>query len=78
MMLKRLWIIWLLLLPGMRLFAQSKIIDDSTKQVYGAYTTFYQTFDDIKYNRDNLRKIDTLVTGFHRFNFVDRSDHKLH
>ncbi len=76
-MLKKLWIIGLFLFPGIRLFAQSSIIDDSTKQVYGPYTTFYETFDDIKYNRDNLRKIDTLITNFHRFNFVDASDHKL-
>ena len=40
-------------------FAQSNIIDDSTKQVYGPYTTFFQNFADIKYNKDNLHQVDS-------------------
>ncbi len=55
-------------------FGQSKIVDDSTKQVYGAYTTLYQTFGDIKYNKDNLIKIDTLVTGIHNFTHLSNAN----
>ena len=46
---------------------QSQIIDDSTKQVYGPYTTFYQNFQDIKFNKYNLRKIDTVVGEYTSF-----------
>jgi len=59
------------------LFAQSKIIDDSTKQVYGAYTTFYNTFSDIKYNHNNLRNVDTLVYGIHNFTVPDKNQNKI-
>ena len=56
--------------------AQSKIVDDSTKQVYGPYTTFYQTFDDIKYNRDHLIKVDSTFGNMHRFSVVEKFDNK--
>ena len=57
-------------------FAQSNIVDDSTKQVYGAYTTFYQTFEDIKYNRDNLHKIDSTIGNRYNFSVVEMSRHR--
>jgi hypothetical protein len=54
--------------------AQSQIIDDSTQMVYGPFSTFFLTVGDIKYNRYNLRNIDTLVTGFHQFNYVNDAE----
>ncbi len=54
-------------------FSQSQIIDDSTQQVYGPYTTFFQTYEDIKYNRDNLRNIDSTITNLHRFNIEEKT-----
>lgn len=57
-------------------FAQSNIVDDSTKQVYGPYTTFYQTFEDIKYNRDNLHKVDTTIGNMHNFTLVEKYNYK--
>ncbi len=54
--------------------AQSKIVDDTTKQVYGPYTTFYRTFNDIKYNHDYLHKIDSTVGNLHRFSVVEKSE----
>lgn len=56
--------------------AQSNIIDDSTKQVYGPYTTFFQTFEDIKYNRDNLQKVDTTIGKMHNFSEVSKYNNK--
>lgn len=56
--------------------AQSRIVDDSTKQVYGPYTTFYQTFEDIKYNRENLHKVDTTVGKMHNFSLVEKYNNK--
>lgn len=57
-------------------FAQSNIVDDSTKQIYGAYTTFYQTYEDIKYNRNNLHKVDTTIGNRYKFSVVEKSRHR--
>lgn len=59
-----------------RLFAQSQIVDDSTKQVYGAYTTLVENFEDIKYNRDRLQKVDSTIGKMHRFSMVEKSNFK--
>src|SRR5690606_25219450 len=50
----------------------SQILDDSTQLVYGAYTTYYTTFERIKNNDFRLTKIDTLVENLHNFEFVSR------
>ena len=57
-------------------FAQSNIVDDSTKQVYGAYTTYFQNFEDIKYNKDNLQKVDSTIGNMHRFSVVEKHSNK--
>ncbi len=57
--------------------AQSKIVDDSTKQVYGAYTTHFQHFEDIKYNKDNLQKVDTTFGNMHRFSVQESLNNKV-
>jgi hypothetical protein len=50
------------------------IIDDSTKNIYGPSTALHFYEDDILNNRDSLRyRLDTSLTGIHRWNFVDRS-----
>ena len=56
--------------------SQSKIIDDSTKQVYGPYTTYYQTFEDIINNQDYLHKIDSTIGNMHQFNEVQKYHYK--
>ncbi len=56
--------------------AFSQILDDSTKLVYGAYTTYYTTFDRLKNNNYLLTKIDTLVDGLHNFDYVSKGDYK--
>lgn len=57
-------------------FAQSNIVDDSTKQVYGPYTTLFQTFDGIKYNRDHQHKVDSTIGNRYNFNVVEVYKHK--
>lgn len=57
-------------------FAQSNIVDDTTKQVYGPFTTLFQTFEDIKYNRDYLHKVDSTIGNMHNFNWVEKYNHK--
>ena len=52
-------------------FAQSSIVDDTTQQVYGPYTTFFQKFEDIKSNTDNLQKVDSTIGNLNRFSAVE-------
>ena len=75
-MLARSGLVFLFFCLSSGLFAQSNIIDDSTKQVYGPYTTFFQNFDDIKYNRDNLQKVDSTIGNMHRFSMVEKLRYK--
>ncbi|MCG8306943.1 MAG: putative porin [Cytophagales bacterium] len=66
----------LLCVLSIDLFGQSSIVDDTTKQIYGPYTTFFQRFDDIKNNRDNLHQVDSTIGNMHRFSVVEKYDHK--
>src|SRR5688572_490776 len=50
----------------------SRIIDDTTKQVYGPNTSRYFYEQEVFYNREMLHPIDTLIKNFHRWNFVQR------
>jgi hypothetical protein len=52
----------------------SKIIDDTTKQVYGPRTSRYYFEDDVFYNRYTLRQVDTVIRNFHRFDEVQRHE----
>lgn len=51
----------------------SRIIDDTTKQVYGPTTSRYYYESDVFFNRDVLRPIDTVIRNFHRFSDVQRN-----
>lgn len=53
----------------------SRIIDDTTKQVYGPRTSHYFYEKDVFYNRDTYYLIDTLIRNFHRFNYVQRFEY---
>jgi hypothetical protein len=50
-----------------------KILDDSTKNIYGPNTTKFVLEKDIRFNRENYRELDTLINNFHNYNPVDRS-----
>jgi hypothetical protein len=50
----------------------SRILDDTTKQVYGPRTSKYYYEEDVFYNRNVIYQIDTAIRNFHRFNYVQR------
>jgi len=54
--------------------AGSKIIDDTTRQVYGPTTSKYFYEDDFFLNQKVMYTIDTTKWNFHRFNYVQRYD----
>ncbi len=51
---------------------KGKILDDSTKQIYGPTTSKFTYEEEIKSNRRRYHVIDTLLDNYHRFNFVNR------
>jgi hypothetical protein len=52
----------------------SRIIDDTTKQVYGPRTSRYFFERDIFYNRHVHYAIDTVIHNYHRFNYVQSNN----
>jgi hypothetical protein len=52
----------------------SRVIDDTTRQVYGPNTSKYYYEEDDFYNRPVINPIDTLIRNFHRWNFVQRNN----
>lgn len=54
----------------------SKIIDDTTKQVYGPKTSRYYFERDVYLNRLTLYTIDTAIRNFHRFTYVQQFDYR--
>lgn len=52
----------------------SRVIDDSTKQVYGPTTSRYYFERDVFYNRDEYHHIDTFIRNFHRFTYVQKHE----
>jgi hypothetical protein len=50
----------------------SRIIDDSTKQVYGPKTSRYYYEEDVFLNRQKFHLIDTVIRNFHRYTYVQR------
>ena len=53
----------------------SRVIDDTTKQVYGPNTSRYYYEQDVFYNRPVLHPIDTLIRNYHRnSNYVARNN----
>jgi hypothetical protein len=52
----------------------SRVLDDTTRQVYGPNTSKYYYEHDVFYNRNVISPIDTLIRNFHRFNYVQGND----
>lgn len=50
----------------------SRIIDDTTRQIYGPTTSRFFTREEIFYNKWQTFPIDTVIRNFHRFGYVDR------
>ena len=57
--------------------ADGKILDDSTRQIYGPRTALYFLETDVFNNRKTLYLVDTSTTGFHQYSFPQRSAHRL-
>lgn len=55
----------------------SRIVDDSTKQVYGPTTSSYFFEDDVFLNIHKRYVIDTLIRDFHRYTPYQRSDYTI-
>ena len=51
----------------------SRILDDTTKQVYGPKTSRYYFESDVFLNRITYHTIDTVIRDFHRFTYVQAS-----
>jgi hypothetical protein len=54
----------------------SQIVDDSTRQIYGPRTSRYFYERDVFLNQDKFNFIDTAISGFHRFTYVEKYHHK--
>ena len=54
-----------------------KLLDDSTKNIYGPTTTKYTFEKNIKYNQPQYYVIDTLLDNLHRFNYVDKNKNQV-
>lgn len=50
----------------------SAVLDDSTRNVYGPHTSMWTTEQDLFRNRPNYRVIDTTLTNYHRWTYVQR------
>ncbi len=60
--------------PKKRMY--SKIINDSTKNVYGPKTSRWITESDLFYNKKNYQPLDTSINNFHRWTYVQRLNNK--
>ncbi|MBY0433687.1 MAG: putative porin [Cyclobacteriaceae bacterium] len=47
-------------------------MDDSTKNIYGPNTSKWTTESDLFVNRPNYRPLDTTITNYHRWTYVQR------
>jgi hypothetical protein len=56
--------------------SRSKVIDDSTKQVYGPNTTRFFYEDNIFFNDFKSQTLDTLIRDFHLYNFVQKLNYE--
>ena len=56
----------------------SKIINDSSKNVYGPKTTLWFSEEDIFYNRKQFQPIDTTIANYHRWTYVQRLNNFYH
>jgi hypothetical protein len=60
--------------PKKRMY--SKIINDSSKSVYGPKTSRWITEGDLFYNKKNYQGLDTAIQNFHRWTYMQRFNNK--
>jgi hypothetical protein len=54
----------------------SRIIDDTTKQIYGPKTSRYFYEEDVFLNKSILHLIDTAPRNFHRYTYLQRNENR--
>ncbi|MBC8110707.1 MAG: hypothetical protein H7Y04_06565, partial [Verrucomicrobia bacterium] len=70
------WTCWVVFLFPVLTFAQSKIVDDTTKQLYSAKTSPYVTERDLLFNKIISYPADTSLDNFHLYNFVEQTQYR--
>jgi hypothetical protein len=70
------WTCWVVFLFPVFTFAQSKIVDDTTKQLYSAKTSPYVTESDLLFNKTISYPADTSLDNFHQYNFVEQTQYQ--
>ncbi len=53
--------------------AGSRIIDDTTRQIYGPNTSHYYYEQDAFYNRATYYPVDTVIRDFHKFTYLQQN-----
>lgn len=56
----------------------SRIVDDSTKNVYGPTTTRWTTEREMFTAKTNFRPLDTTINNYHRWTYVQKSNNFYH
>ncbi len=54
----------------------SRVLDDTTRQIYGPNTSHYFFEEDVMMNREKRQPIDTTIRNFHRYNYVQRFNYR--
>jgi hypothetical protein len=54
--------------------AQAQVLDDTTKIIYGPSTTRYILEEDLRNDLDKVYTLDSTVSSFHRYDFVEKTD----
>jgi len=55
--------------------AGSRIIDDTTRQIYGPNTSHYYYEQDAFYNRATYYPVDTVIRDFHKFSYLQQNEY---
>jgi hypothetical protein len=80
---KRIFVLFIFSACALTAFAQdeeqtqrrgSRVIDDTTKQIYGPKTSRYFYEEDVMLNREQLHRVDTVIRNFHRFSYIHQSE----
>lgn len=58
--------------------AGSRVVDDTTRNVYGPHTTLWTTEANLFVNRKHYSRLDTSILNYHRWTYVQRFQHFYH
>jgi hypothetical protein len=77
LMVRRGCFVFLLLLLWVAGSVTAQILDDTTQTVYGPSTTWYTTFEQIKFDMNQYFPLDTTIHNLHKFGAADVSNYML-